>query len=209
MRCISSIRSTNQSRRKSGKGVVLIKLFLLTLSVWVPAAFSDSVRPVNKEFYDWIGVFEDEKQQLNTYQIRQSREFNDFIEFNISYANTLYLGMTKKGENEDFIYHLREVLGGPPEKVRYPKDGIVVITGCRFRSCDEKGFVWMDAKNKKEVFVIISYFFNSGIFRPNGIAVIYSNDFDGKDDFPQQFFEELNSWLSSEEIYNYDVRFIR
>ena len=159
-------------------------------------------------FYEWLTAKHKLDPNLNTNQIVRSVQFNDFLESNISNKTSLYLGMTKAGENRNFKYHLLEVLGGPPDKIRFGSDGTILISGCRYRSCPEKGFVWIDTKEDKQGFAIVSYFFNSKVFHSNGILVIHSDDFGSKEEFPTKFWKTIDNWLIAEKIYNYETRLI-
>ena len=190
----------------------MIKLSIRTVAIIISFVFLNvstvCASPDSQMFYEWLSAKHKLDPNLNTNQIVGSVQFNDFLENNISNKTPLYLGMTKAGENRNFKYHLREVLGGPPDKIHFANDGTILISGCRHRSCPEKGFVWIDTKEDKQGFAIVSYFFNSKVFHSNGILVIHSDDFVSKEEFPNRFWESVDTWLNAEKIQNYEVQLL-
>ena len=180
--------------------------FLLGVTLFAASSWGEQTK--NQDFYEWLVDQHQIDPELNTNQIIRSEEFKKFLKKNINNKTPLYLGMTLKNEEKDFTYHVQEVLGGPPDKVKFSEDGIILISGCRAQSCPEKGLIWINTKRKEQVFVVLSYFYESDVFQKNGIAVIYSDDFLEQKQLPINFNLNLVSWLKGQEIENYRVEYI-
>ena len=163
----------------------------------------------NEFFYQWLLNEYDKRPDLNTNQIIRSDEFSNFLRTNITNKNPVYLGMTMKDEREDFSFHLQQVLGGPPDPIQFDDDGTISISGCRFQSCPEKGFIWIDTKSQNQIFVIVSYFFETKIYNKDGYLVVYSNDFTSIGELPSQFKNSLSLWLKREKLKTNEIKFIR
>lgn len=52
---------------------------------------------------------------------------------------------------------LMTVLGGPPNDSIHPDDTSIILTACRPHSCDEKGFFWVNSKDKTSVMAMIHF----------------------------------------------------
>lgn len=185
----------------------LIRIFLILL-VTIPA-FSLGETMHNENFYQWLLTEHEKDTDLNTNQIIRADEFNSFLETNITHQPPIYLGMTKKNKKETFTSHLRKVLGGPPDKISVNQEGIIIISGCRFQSCPEKGFIWIDTKSKKQVFVIVSYFFEKEVYNRDGFLVTYSSDFKEIEKLPSLFQNSLKLWLKQEKLEDAKIKFLR
>ena len=109
--------------------------------------------------------------------------------------------MTKYGKKETLSFHLLEVLNGPPEKVE-AKDGVLNISACRHRSCDEKGLVWIDTRSNKEIFVILHYFYDNQKFLSEGNLLIISNDFKSVQELPRGFNVDFSKWKKKNKLNN-------
>ena len=182
-----------------------IYLFLTLICI---NTFSFSASKDNQEFYNWLLAQYKSDPTLTTNQIVREPELEKFLKNNISSKELLYLGMTRKGNKDTLKNHLNIVLGGPPDRIKFLKDDIILITACRYQSCDEKGLIWIDTKKDKKFFVVISYFFNSDVMYRDGFAIIYSEDFKNKQDFPSAFWQTLENWLSSHKIQNYQIKIL-
>ena len=64
-------------------------------------------------------------------------------------------------------------------------DGTILIAGAGIE-LSEKGFVWIDTKEDKQGFAIVSYFFNSK-FSTQRHIVIHSDDFGSRKSFQINF----------------------
>ena len=109
--------------------------------------------------------------------------------------------MTKNGKKENLSYHLLEVLSGPPEKVE-EKDGVLNISVCRHRSCDEKGLVWIDTQSNKEIFIILHYFYDNPKFLSEGNLLVFSDDFDSAQELPKGFEVDFLNWKKKNKLNN-------
>ena len=111
---------------------------------------------------------------------------------------SIYLGMgkNKKPVNETFFWTLRNGSASHDE-ININDDKYFIISGCRPRSCPEKGFLWIDKKNKIVLGAMIHYFIDSGDNRnEDGNLLIFSNKFNSYKKVPKKFKEDLNNWIS-------------
>jgi len=134
-------------------------------------------------------------------------EDNDFQKLLSKEINNLpiYFGTSKDKEPFNSIF---------PELIRNHSaffkeieinDEIYFInSGCRFQSCGEKGYLWIDKKNKIVLGANIHYFFNDkDNFNSQGDLLIFSKTFSTFNDLPKEFKNNLNNWLSTIVIYDF------
>lgn len=125
------------------------------------------------------------------------REFYEvFLANHIQKPLKVYMGMTLADENEGLIYHLKQVLGGPSDEVKLIDDRYLIFSGCRYQSCPEKGFLWIDTEDKKIIATINHYFFEESEYISDSALTTFTNDFQSEDDLPNSFKTSLNNWLS-------------
>ena len=111
---------------------------------------------------------------------------------------SLYLGMSKnkKPINETFFWTLRNGSASHDE-ININDDRYFIISGCRPHSCPEKGFLWIDKKNKIVLGAMIHYFIESKDNRnKDGSLLIFSNKFTSYKEVPKKFKKDLNNWIS-------------
>ena len=78
-----------------------------------------------------------------------------------------------------------------------------INSGCRFQSCGEKGYLWIDKKNKIVLGANIHYFFNDKKkFNRQGDLLIFSKKFSSYNDLPDQFKGDLQKWVSRVTFYD-------
>ena len=80
-------------------------------------------------------------------------------------------------------------------------------SACRRSSCDEKGFVFIDTKNKLTIGLIRHFFLNSGTFS-KGDFLIFSKSHKSFEEVPKIFIEKVKEWSKKREINSNVVRFI-
>jgi len=156
----------------------------------------------NEEFFNWLFARGSRNPKLNMHKLMHSKNFLSFRKRNLNSKKQFFLGMTK-GEEETLSYHLHEVLGSS-DKVREVrvKDGVLNISGCRYKSCDEKGLVWIDTRSNKEIFVILHYFYNDSEYQPKGDLLVFSNDYDSARELPKRFRIDLLNWKKRHKLNN-------
>jgi len=91
------------------------------------------------------------------------------------------------------------VLSGPPDTAAFGDDHTVVLSACRYHSCAEKGFMWIDVDHKQSVMAIIHYVYQGEHSYDKAQLFLASNDFKC-DAYPAATRERIQLWLSSNEI---------
>ena len=162
----------------------------------------------NSNFFAWLSKQIASNSELNTNDLIWDNEFLSFLSTNLPDGQLYYFGQTKKGEKETLNYHMINVLGGPPKQVKVIKKDQYFISGCRFRSCPEKGFVWMDSKNNYVIFGLLVYYVDEKEYHKDGILVLFSRDFDYLDETPIEFDETLTEWFDQVSVDPKEIRFI-
>lgn len=119
---------------------------------------------------------------------------------------TLYLGMSKKGEDIDISNNLMSVLGGPPNLVTIENE-IVIFSACRYHSCGEKGWVMIDIKNKFAVSGIIHYYYGNSIWSGSPSLLLFSNQL-AVIGLNKNIKKRVKNWLNSEGVEIREVRFL-
>ena len=110
----------------------------------------------------------------------------------------LYLGMSKDKKPVNDTFYLLLINGSAShDEININDDKYFIISGCRPRSCPEKGFLWIDKKNKIVLGAMIHYFIDSGDNRnEDGNLLIFSNKFNSYKKVPKKFKKDLNNWIS-------------
>ena len=111
---------------------------------------------------------------------------------------SIYLGMgkNKKPINETFFWTLRNGSASHDE-ININNDRYFIISGCRPRSCPEKGFLWIDKKKKIVLGAMIHYFIDTMENRnEEGNLLVFSNKFTSYKKVPKKFKKDLDSWIS-------------
>ena len=115
-----------------------------------------------------------------------------------------YLGIGR-GNNpiNESLYELLRNSAAEFEETQINNKRYFIVSGCRYQSCPEKGFLWIDKKEKIVIGAMVHYFFKTQDNRSKeGDLLIMSKKFKTYNDLPKQFNKDLNNWLSSIKVYN-------
>ncbi len=146
--------------------------------------------------FEWIKT----QKILSTSDIVSIDKFKQFLKLNLS-SKSLWLGMSSNKKKISLTENLYVVLGGPPNKIRYlENDRYIVISACRFRSCPEKGFVWIDTEKEIVVGLILHYAIENEENYDVGYFLIFSKDIEAFDKIPEQFYRPLKEWMIKQEV---------
>ena len=136
----------------------------------------------------------------------------DEIDFDTSLIKELndlefYLGIGR-GNNpiNKSLYELLRNSAAKFEEIQVNNDRYFIVSGCRYQSCPEKGFLWIDKKEKIVIGAMIHYFFETKDNRNrDGNLLIMSKQFKNFDDLPNQFNKDLKKWLSTIKVYDFSI----
>ena len=136
----------------------------------------------------------------------------DEIDFDTSLITELndlefYLGIGR-GNNpvNKSLYELLRNSAAEFEEIQINNDRYFIVSGCRYQSCPEKGFLWIDKKEKIVIGAMIHYFFETKENRNrDGNLLIMSKQFKNFDDLPNQFNKDLKKWLSAIKVYDFSI----
>ena len=146
--------------------------------------------------FEWIKT----QKILSTNDIVNIDKFKEFLKSNLS-NKSLWLGMSSNKKKISLTENLYVVLTGPPNKIKYlENDRYIVISACRFRSCPEKGFVWIDTEKEIVVGLILHYAIENEENYDVGYFLIFSKNIESYDEIPEQFFEPLKEWMIKQEV---------
>jgi len=146
--------------------------------------------------FEWIKT----QKILSTNDIVNIDKFNEFLKSNLS-NKSLWLGMSSNKKKISLTENLYVVLTGPPNKIKYlENDRYIVISACRFRSCPEKGFVWIDTEKEIVVGLILHYAIENEENYDVGYFLIFSKNIESFDKIPEQFFKPLKEWMIKQEV---------
>jgi len=165
------------------KKIVFIATFCLIISCLVQAGESN---------WAWI---QNSKGKSTDSVI--NKDFKSFLEAELP-SFKLDLGFEKKHKKISLSDALLKVLGGPPNQTVSPNDHSIVLSACRFQSCDEKGFYWADATTKTSVMGIVHYVFD-GKFDKSPQLFLTSKNFNCES-ISQDAIVQVKEWLSKESI---------
>ena len=152
---------------------------------------------VNADLYKFFELKEDPKIIIDEI---------DFDTFLIKELNDLefYLGIGR-GNNpvNKSLYELLRNSAAEFEEIQVNNDGYFIVSGCRYQSCPEKGFLWINKKEKIVIGAMIHYFFKSKDNRNrDGNLLIMSKQFKNFDDLPAKFNKDVEQWLSIIKVYD-------
>lgn len=135
----------------------------------------------------------------------------DEIDFDTSLIKELndlefYLGIGR-GNNpiNKSLYELLRNSAAKFEEIQVNNDRYFIVSGCRYQSCPEKGFLWIDKKEKIVIGAMIHYFFETKEMNRDGNLLIMSKQFKNFDDLPNQFNKDLKKWLSTIKVYDFSI----
>jgi hypothetical protein len=115
-----------------------------------------------------------------------------------------YLGIGRENNpiNES-LYELLRNSAAEFEETQINNKRYFIVSGCRYQSCPEKGFLWIDKKEKIVIGAMVHYFFKTqNNYSKEGDLLVMSKKFQNYNDLPKQFNRDLDKWLSSIKIYN-------
>ena len=133
----------------------------------------------------------------------------DEIDFDTSLKTELndlefYLGIGRGNNSVNkSLYELLRNSAAEFEEIQINNDRYFIVSGCRYQSCPEKGFLWIDKKEKIVIGAMIHYFFETKDNRNrDGNLLIMSKQFKNFDDLPSQFIKDVEQWLSIIRVYD-------
>lgn len=188
-------------------GVCVIVIAITAFNLSLKPSTAGMEQEANAKFYSWLLEKKLSDNKFNTNELIHEKRFQDFLKKNITVSKTYYMGMTHKGVKDTFYNHLNVVLGGPPDKVELGSDGAFFISACRFRSCPEKGFVWIDTNAATAVFGILAFLLDDHYYS-DGILLIHHSKSDISDETHERFKSTLMEWLSERDIRLDEMLFI-
>ena len=154
---------------------------------------------VYADLYKFFELKEDPKIIIDEIDFDTSliKELND-LEF--------YLGIGR-GNNpiNKSLYELLRNSAAKFEEIQVNNDRYFIVSGCRYQSCPEKGFLWIDKKEKIVIGAMIHYFFETKKMNRDGNLLIMSKQFKNFDDLPNQFNKDLKKWLSTIKVYDFSI----
>ena len=172
-------------------------LLLIAITFFVSCSSNDQPKP--NKFSSCFDMIEAQLIQGKTSQIIWAEDDCDKM---FDKEQKFYFGMTLNDNKESLAYHLGEVLSGPfysgvGVDVYDADKGYAVLSSCRNQSCDEKGMLYLDFKQKKSIAVIRHFFFEDSGYDRKGNLFIFSNDFTISE-LPKTFEEESQNWMNRE-----------
>ena len=154
---------------------------------------------VYADLYKFFELKEDPKIIIDEIDFDTSlvKELND-LEF--------YLGIGR-GNNpvNKSLYELLRNSAAEFEETQINNDRYFIVSGCRYQSCPEKGFLWVDKKEKIVIGAMIHYFFETKEINRDGNLLIMSKQYKNFDDLPKQFSKDLKKCLSSIKVYDFSI----
>lgn len=181
------------------KGVCVIAIAITAFNFNLKPSAAGMEQDSNAKFYSWLLDKKLSNNDLTTNELISEKRFQDFLRENITVSKAYYMGMTQKDVKDTFYNHLNVVLGGPPDTIELDANGTFLISACRFRSCPEKGFVWIDTKADASVFGILAFFLDD-LYYSNGILAIHHSKSEISEETHQRFKSALVEWLSERDI---------
>ncbi len=128
--------------------------------------------------------------------------FNEALNKEINDLN-IYLGI---GKGKKPIYNSFNKLlinSDADGEVEFNDENYFIVSGCRPHSCPEKGFLWIDKKEKIILAAMIHYFIDDKKDIDNGYLLIISKEFKSYNDLPIKFNKDLKNWLSKLTTWDY------
>ena len=128
--------------------------------------------------------------------------FNEALNKEINDLN-IYLGI---GEGKKPIYNSFNKLlinSDADGEVEFNDENYFIVSGCRPHSCPEKGFLWIDKKEKIILAAMIHYFIDDKKDIDNGYLLIISKEYKSYNDLPIKFNKDLKNWLSKLTTWDY------
>ena len=158
------------------------------------------------ELYDWI---KNQTERVSANSMILDDRFTDLLEKEIP-KNNISLGMSR-GEKVTLIDSLLEVLYGAPGELIYSDDRTYMTTdACRYRSCSEKGFVFMNTEEKFTIGLIRHFSIDGEDAKSldEGDFLIFSKTHKSFDEIPKVFIQSVKNWIANSTTSPNKVRFI-
>ena len=170
------------------------KFFIIILLIFFSTGLS------NASLYNFLDTKDDPKVTIDKldFDTELLRELNDL---------KIYLGIGR-GDTliNETLYELLRNSAAEFDETIINNDRYFVVSGCRYQSCPEKGFLWIDKKEKIVIGALIHYFFKTqDNYNKDGNLLVISKKFKSYNDLPQQFNNDLEQWLSSIKIYDFST----
>lgn len=128
--------------------------------------------------------------------------FNDALNDEINDLS-IYLGIGK-GEKPIYSSFNQLLINSDVDgEIEFNDKSYFIVSGCRPRSCPEKGYLWVDKKNKIVLGAMIHYFFDDKKDTDNGYLLVISKKFKSFKKLPKKFNKDLNKWLSKLTTWDY------
>ena len=162
--------------------------------------FENKIKKTYSDIYSFINLKDDNKTIIyeKGFYDALGLEVNDYL---------IYLGMTKNLEKQplhEVIINLLPNGDATHKEIEINNEEYFVVSGCRRQSCPEKGFLWIDRKNKIVLGGLIHYLLdNKDSYNEDGDLLIFSKKFNSYNDLPVKFIKDLENWLSV--ITTYDI----
>lgn len=93
----------------------------------------------------------------STNELIREKRFKDFLR-GLLPKTPVPVSDSKRHPSEPLVEYAIEVLHGPPDPITVSQDRYYVLRACRAHSCDEKGLLILDAKEKRAIAVMTLYF---------------------------------------------------
>ena len=128
--------------------------------------------------------------------------FNEALNKEINDLN-IYLGIGKGKKPVYNSFNKLLINSDTDGEVEFNDKNYFIVSGCRPRSCPEKGFLWINKKDKIVLAAMIHYFIDDKKDTDNGYLLIISKKFKSYNDLPIKFNEDLKNWLLKLTTWDY------
>ena len=118
-----------------------------------------------------------------------------------------YMGITPTGEPNKLLNIFAILISMINTDVYSEDKRYFVREGCKPRDCGNKGFLWVDLKDKVAIGVIIHHFWEKQDFIGDQIF-IFSNFFEDSKDLPDEFIKIYSNFIKKIEIEPSLYRFL-
>ena len=142
-------------------------------------------------------------------------EFNNWLNsFGLSKPivqdRLFYMGISYDGKPNKLINIFAILISMINEDVYSEDKRYFVREGCKPRDCGNKGFLWVDLKEKVAIGVITHSFWEKLDFNDHkdDQIFIFSNFFEDSKDFPDEFMITYLNWIKTHEIEPSLYRFL-
>lgn len=143
--------------------------------------------------WDWVK----KSTGKNSNEVVWNLKNNDFLKSEVA-AFQEDFGFKKKNKKMNLDEALLTVLGGPPDETVATDENSLFISACRHQSCDEKGFYWVNAKDKASVMGILHYFYQGKIDKDAQLFLASKNY--KCDQYPEAIKYQVKIWLGFKNV---------